>query len=901
MAASTADAFGSTQLKERLKENLLRLLGLVAVVTALALALALFGYDWRDPSLNQATAQPVRNPVGIAGAVAADLLYQLFGLAAWLLVVAGLSWGVRLVLGRRLGWPWLPVLSLPLALMSLAGFLATLPLPAVSSWPLRVGFGGAVGDLEWRWLEPMIGSTAFAWASLALALLCGATALGVRWAEGIWAASRVGAVSLWVGRRLGDAAGAATLRSGRLVREGWRGFDLGRLRRPTALRPAVDEIEDDASEPVSLRRRLRREPAMAGPVGRGLAGRPFGGDREAGPDEMANEAASSVPERRRPQVAPLGDGDEPLPTIRARRPRSSASEAEDEPTERPAAPRMEPVVERTRAATVEPSLQRAFGPAAEAKAGIARPAAPPPAPEHEGAHDFELPGLDLLASVANAAQPNHSPQALMETSRQLETVLDDFGVRGEIIDAKPGPVVTLFELEPAPGTRAARVISLADDIARSLCALSVRVAVVPGRNVIGIELPNDKRQTVYLRELLEAEAYRGSGARLPLALGKDIAGNPIVADLARMPHLLIAGTTGSGKSVAINAMILSLLYRLRPDELRLIMIDPKVIELSVYEDIPHLLAPVVTDPPKAVVALKWVVRQMDERYRLMSHLGVRDIFAFNKRILQAKARGEELKRRVRTGFEPGTGVPIFEEQPIEMKPLPLIVVIVDEVADLMLTAGKEIENAIQRLSQKARAAGVHLIVATQRPSVDVLTGVIKANLPSRISFRVSSKIDSRTILGEPGAEQLLGQGDMLYLMPGDRISRIHGALVTDAEVEQVVRHLKTQGEPDYHAEVTEDPESGGESAGGADGALFDGSSAGGDALYNQAVQIVARDGKASTSYLQRKLSIGYNSAAKLIERMENEGLISRADHVGRRQVLMGRGGVDGTEPTDDPF
>ena len=475
-------------------------------------------------------------------------------------------------------------------------------------------------------------------------------------------------------------------------------------------------------------------------------------------------------------------------------------------------------------------------------------------------------------------------------------MLDDFGVRGEIIDAKTGPVVTLYELEPAPGTRAARVISLADDIARSLCALSVRVAVVPGRNVIGIELPNERRATVYLRELLEADVYAASGARLPIALGKDISGQPIVADLARMPHLLIAGTTGSGKSVAINAMILSLLYRLTPEQLRVIMIDPKVIELSVYEDIPHLLAPVVTDPPKAVVALKWVVRQMDERYRLMSHLGVRDIFAFNKRLMQAKAKGEELSRRVRTGFEPGTGVPIFEEQPIDMTPMPLIVVIVDEVADLMLTAGKEIENAIQRLSQKARAAGIHLIVATQRPSVDVLTGVIKANLPSRISFRVSSKIDSRTILGEPGAEQLLGQGDMLYLMPGDRISRIHGALVTDGEVEQVVRHLKAQGEPDYHSEVTED----GEGEPQPDGPLFE-AAGGGDAVYGQAVQIVARDGKASTSYLQRKLAIGYNSAAKLIERMENDGLISRADHVGRRHVLMGRGGIDGTDPTDDPF
>ncbi|MDW8372014.1 MAG: DNA translocase FtsK, partial [Geminicoccaceae bacterium] len=506
--------------------------------------------------------------------------------------------------------------------------------------------------------------------------------------------------------------------------------------------------------------------------------------------------------------------------------------------------------------------------------------------------------LDLLAPPRHAGDPGTSRAALQETARQLEAVLDDFGVKGQIIDVKPGPVVTLFELEPAPGTRSQRVISLADDIARSLSALSVRVATVPGRNVIGIELPNERRQTVYLRELLESPTWRTSEARLPLALGKDIAGQPVIVDLARMPHLLIAGTTGSGKSVAINAMILSLLYRLAPSACRIIMIDPKVIELSVYEDIPHLLAPVVTEPHKAVVALKWVVRQMDERYRLMSHLGVRDLFAFNRRIQQARARGETLFRRVRTGFEPGTGLPITEDQPIDMTPMPLIVVIVDEVADLMLTAGKEIEHCIQRLSQKARAAGIHLIVATQRPSVDVLTGVIKANLPSRISFRVSSKIDSRTVLGDAGAEQLLGQGDMLYLMPGDRIVRVHGPLVTDGEVEAVVRHLKDQGPPDYREGITEESEEA-ESAPGPAGPLFGAAaeSAEQDRLYAQAVEIVARDGKASTSYLQRKLAIGYNSAAKLIERMEQEGLISAADHVGRRQVLMGRGGVDGTEPT----
>ncbi|MFO1048301.1 MAG: DNA translocase FtsK 4TM domain-containing protein [Geminicoccaceae bacterium] len=812
MAATTADAFAGMRLRARLRGSFLRLGGVLLIAAAVALAIALVGFDWRDPSLNQATAAVVHNPIGLPGAYAADLLYQLFGLAAWLLVAAVLSWGLRLALRRPLSWPWLPVFSLPLALLALAAFLAVLPPLPPARWPLQAGLGGAVGDLQWHWLEPVMGAQLYPAVSLVAALLLAITALGVRWGEGTWAAGRVATGSLWVGRRLGDAAGAATLGSGRLVRDGWRGMDLSFRRRPSEA-PAEPEPQAEVDPAV---RRARRKLVL---------------------------------ERR----------------------------AEEPPAPEPP--------------EIEPEPKRAPAPAA-----ARRPAPPPeplPAPLDGG---FELPGLDLLAQAKVVASPGQSPEALAETSRQLETVLDDFGVRGEIIDAKTGPVVTLYELEPAPGTRAARVISLADDIARSLCALSVRVAVVPGRNVIGIELPNERRATVYLRELLEADVYAASGARLPIALGKDISGQPIVADLARMPHLLIAGTTGSGKSVAINAMILSLLYRLTPEQLRLIMIDPKVIELSVYEDIPHLLAPVVTDPPKAVVALKWVVRQMDERYRLMSHLGVRDIFAFNKRLMKARADGEELKRRVRTGFEPGTGVPIFEEQPIDMTPLPLIVVIVDEVADLMLTAGKEIENAIQRLSQKARAAGIHLIVATQRPSVDVLTGVIKANLPSRISFRVSSKIDSRTILGEPGAEQLLGQGDMLYLMPGDRISRIHGALVTDGEVEHVVRHLKAQGEPDYHEDVTED----GEGEPQPDGPLFEAAD-GADGVYAQAVQIVARDGKASTSYLQRKLAIGYNSAAKLIERMENEGLISRADHVGRRHVLMGRGGVDGNEPTDDPF
>lgn len=514
---------------------------------------------------------------------------------------------------------------------------------------------------------------------------------------------------------------------------------------------------------------------------------------------------------------------------------------------------------------------------------------------------FELPPLKFLAQPRRRDRIKVDEVEAAETAKALEKVLDDFGVRGEIVAVKPGPVITLYELEPAPGTRAARVIALADDIARSLCAMSVRVAVVPGRNVIGIELPNDHRETVYLSELLSSEAYEKTKSGLGLALGKDIGGDPVVVDLAKMPHLLIAGTTGSGKSVSINAMILSLLYRMPPSACKVIMIDPKVIELSVYEGIPHLLAPVVTEPHKAVVALKWIVREMDDRYRLMSHLGVRDIFAYNRRISEAISRGEQLSRKVQTGFEPGTGVPIFEQQPIKMETLPLIVVIVDEVADLMLTAGKEIEGCIQRLSQKARAAGVHLIVATQRPSVDVLTGVIKANLPARISFRVSSKIDSRTILGEPGAEQLLGQGDMLQMMAGDRTTRIHGPLVTDEEVERVVTYLKSQGTPDYIDAITNeaplDNSAESEGAGGSNIEINNEE----DAQYAQALQIVAKEGRASTSFLQRKLRIGYNSAARLIERMEQEGHVSAPDHVGRRKVLMGGGDQDGPSGVDAPW
>jgi S-DNA-T family DNA segregation ATPase FtsK/SpoIIIE len=462
----------------------------------------------------------------------------------------------------------------------------------------------------------------------------------------------------------------------------------------------------------------------------------------------------------------------------------------------------------------------------------------------------------------------------------LSTVLEDFGVRGEIVKVRPGPVVTLYELEPAPGTKSSRVIGLADDIARSMSAVSVRVAVIPGRNVIGIELPNLRREAVCLKELLASQAFERYAGKLTLALGKDIGGTPVLADLARMPHLLIAGTTGSGKSVGINAMILSLLYQLSPETCKFILIDPKMLELSVYDGIPHLLSPVVTDPGKAVVALKWTVREMEERYRAMSQLGVRNIAGYNTRIAEAKRKEEALVRRVQTGFCED-GQPTFEEQPLNLEPLPLIVVVVDEMADLMLVAGKDIEAAVQRLAQMARAAGIHLIMATQRPSVDVITGTIKANFPTRMSFHVTSKIDSRTILGEQGAEQLLGQGDMLYMATGGRITRVHGPFVSDEEVEEVVRFLKAQGEPRYVPAVTEGDDDGLISAdfGGDDGP--------GDDLYDEAVSVVANEGKASTSYVQRRLQIGYNRAARIIERMEAEGLVSKPDRVGRREVLFG--------------
>lgn len=503
--------------------------------------------------------------------------------------------------------------------------------------------------------------------------------------------------------------------------------------------------------------------------------------------------------------------------------------------------------------------------------------------------EFALPSLNLLSAPKPLnAQEKLTHDALEQNARMLEAVLDDFGVKGEISKVRPGPVVTLYELEPAPGTKSSRVINLADDIARSMSATSARVAVVSGKNAIGIELPNSKREIVALREILSSNVYEDSKAKLPMALGKDIGGDPIVVDIASMPHLLVAGTTGSGKSVAINVMILSLLYKMTPAECRLIMVDPKMLELSVYDDIPHLLTPVVTDPKKAVVALKWAVREMEHRYQNMAKLQVRNISAYNKRLEVASQQGENIIRKVQTGFDPDSGKPIYEEENLDLTPLPMIVIIVDEMADLMLVAGKDIEALIQRLAQMARAAGIHLIMATQRPSVDVITGTIKANFPTRVAFQVTSKIDSRTILGEQGAEQLLGMGDMLHMAGGGRITRVHGPFVADQEVERVVEALKKQGKPDYLTNIVEEPDEGFDSNFLQNAQMTPNSGKpSGDDLYDRAVAIVARDQKASTSYIQRQLQIGYNRAANIIDKMEREGVVSSANHVGKREVLVG--------------
>ncbi|MGO4723872.1 MULTISPECIES: DNA translocase FtsK [unclassified Inquilinus] len=843
--------------RDFLRNRVRELSGLGIATLGCGVLVALVSYDHADPSWNTAKAGMANNLLGRPGAHLADLLIQTLGIGAFLLAVLPLFWAWRLMRHQPLDRLWWRVTSMLFGVLLLAAGLS--PLPAIEGWAARGSLGGVVGSMLLHRISDTIilsaGPVATFWLALAvgaLGLLLVLIALGLSPTE--W--QSVGAVIRAV-TRAGWAVSASMTRT------------LGRVLRWLGLRT----LEGAGTVAGSM---MRREPAPAtapafampeaGPAARPRFAR-------ANPPAPRNLEPGDEPAPSRPPII-IGGGDRPA-IDDDYGPEEDDDDLIDLPSARPVVepPRRPVPPQRVAPAAIEPPARR-----------------PTPQPPRQTSFElapsdtYELPPLDLLTLPDPTKRPAvMDPRVLEQNAAALEQVLSDFGVRGSIVKVNPGPVVTLYELEPAPGTKSSRVIGLADDIARSMSAVSVRVAVVPGRNVIGIELPNPKREMVLLRELLDSDQMEKAGSKLGLVLGKDIGGGPIIADLARMPHLLVAGTTGSGKSVAINTMILSLLFRLPPDKVRFIMVDPKMLELSIYEGIPHLLAPVVTDPKKSVVALKWAVREMEDRYRAMSKVGVRNIEGYNQRLREAKAKGEVLTRRVQTGFDPDTGKPLFEDQPIDLTELPYIVIIVDEMADLMLVAGKDIEALIQRLAQMARAAGLHLIMATQRPSVDVITGTIKANFPTRISFQVTSKIDSRTILGEGGAEQLLGQGDMLYMAGGGRITRVHGPFVSDGEVEEVVRHLKAQGEPAYNDAVLEDQDDGG----AFDSLGLDGEGGSGDDLYDQAVALVARERKASTSFIQRHLQIGYNRAARLIERMEQEGVVSPANHVGKREVLAG--------------
>ncbi|WP_018388151.1 DNA translocase FtsK [Ancylobacter sp. FA202] len=815
-------------------------LALLGLCVLMLLALATWSAD--DPSFSRSSAAPPSNLLSVPGAVFADVMMQLFGVAALAVVLPVGIWGWLVLTHRHPGRLRARLIALVVGIVFAAGFAACLP--RFGGWPLPSGLGGVLGEfvlavpgaLRSSWLTSadyaVVGIVCLIGAALTLPLAVG---FGLRAdpEEDPDEARRAPAgfeddEPGWLAFLLGMMTHAALSLKARLAPGGGR-----RARPPRPARALSERLRESVGfggaeeDDLAALRSGRHEPSF--------------GRREAFDDEE--------------DVAGFESADDDLP------------DALDEDFAPP------PPAPAPRAAKRPPPLRSIRG----GRAAL-----------EEQRRRYALPGLDLLAPPPPRSGPALSREALEQNARDLEGVLDDFGVRGAIVNSRPGPVVTLYELEPAPGIKSSRVIGLADDIARSMSAISARVAVIPGKNAIGIELPNPKRDKVLLREILAARDFGEAAHKLAIALGKTIGGEPVIVDLARMPHLLVAGTTGSGKSVAINTMILSLLYRLRPEQCRLIMIDPKMLELSTYDGIPHLLTPVVTDPKKAVVALKWAVREMEERYRKMSKVGVRSIDGFNARIAEAQVKGEQIVRTVQTGFDKETGEAIYEREEMDLSPIPYIVVVVDEMADLMMVAGKDIEGAIQRLAQMARAAGIHLIMATQRPSVDVITGTIKANFPTRISFQVTSKIDSRTILGEMGAEQLLGQGDMLYMAGGGRISRVHGPFVSDQEVERVVEHLKAQGAPDYLDAVTVDLDSEGE-----DGAVFDKSGMGGEEggdLYSQAVAVVLRDKKCSTSYIQRRLQIGYNRAASLVERMEREGLVGPANHAGKREILVEGGG-----------
>lgn len=811
-------------LESSLKHGALRTLGALLLLTALLSWASLMSWSVDDPSLNHATNGSTTNLLGPGGAIFSDILIQGFGLAAMFLILPLAIEGLRLLLSKPVNRIRLRALSAPFSTALLATSLSILP--KLSSWPLSQGYGGIIGDT-------ISGSTAIQTLAMSsnlsffvvfslliiLSLLAFSFTTGLNYKD----------VSVLFHIEDKESFKAALKAPFNRIAYWFRFRQASRVEPSYNQRQWWRNANLDEHVEGSNYQPLNNRAANQGP--------------NIYAQNQPLTEAGAAPHSMRPHTPNdfINDGPYAGEKIPADLPPMSAK----------AEPYRKEHIKREKQ-TVKPTKH---------------------------SDEFALPPVGLLNEPVDQQASHLSHDELRDMATTLESVLLDFGIKGSILNVRPGPVVTLFEFEPARGIKTSRVVSLADDIARSMSALSARIAVIPGRSALGIELPNQKSETVYLRELVEQPEFYHSEHPLPLILGKSIGGEPIVTDLSTMPHLLIAGTTGSGKSVGINTMLLSLLYRLTPEECRMIMIDPKMLELSIYDGIPHLLTPVVTDPTKAVSALKWAVREMEDRYRQMSKLGVRNIEGFNERVKEAAAKGEPIIRKVQTGFDQATGRAIFEEEQLDFKPIPMIVVVIDEMADLMMVAGKEIEATVQRLAQMARAAGIHVIMATQRPSVDVITGTIKANFPSRISFQVTSKIDSRTILGKEGAEQLLGRGDMLYMPNGSRMVRVHGAFVNDDEVEQVVNHLRAQGTPEYLDNITIDEDqlelNGSKSSEGKKNDIFD-----------DAVEIVLRDQKASISYLQRRLSIGYNRAATLIERMEEEGIISASGAGGKREILI---------------
>ncbi len=909
-----------------LERRLTELLGIVMIGCAALFSLIIFTYSATDPGPLSASDLPVQNLLGNTGAAIASPLILVIGWGSWSLAPILLIWGFRFLLHIGSERAFGRLIFMPIAI-ALSSVYAASIVP-IKAWAHSFGMGGLFGDtivgslLSFIPLSSPDGILAITVTSLFLTIILNIFCSGFigseikKIVEFLFSSSKItfSLLSIIFAKIVSYVIQKTHSKTGQIglggnVADPYEGSFVPRA--PGFNQVNSPNLYNDGSNPNAspvAPRIFKQEgnyheeggsgdifsnPRLSSKISAAISSR-FQLDQEdlsqeTETDDIFTSSNTFIEEKNASDFVEPGSRIEPpITTFNSENlydddydQASFAEIAEDEFSNdfyENDPKQLIPSVNHKK--VVQPHLRKIFAKSARAK-NEAQPGL-----DFDGvSQEFELPPLSLLTNPTNIQRHTLSDEALEENARLLESVLDDYGVKGEIVSVRPGPVVTMYELEPAPGLKASRVIGLADDIARSMSALSTRVSTVPGRSVIGIELPNENREKVVLREILSSRYFGDGKQQLPLALGKDIGGEPIVANLAKMPHLLIAGTTGSGKSVAINTMILSLLYKLTPEECRLIMIDPKMLELSVYDGIPHLLSPVVTDPKKAVVALKWVVGEMEERYRKMSKMGVRNIDGFNSRVVEAKKKDEMFSRTIQTGFDDQTGDPVFETEEFKPEKMPYIVVIVDEMADLMMVAGKEIEACIQRLAQMARASGIHLIMATQRPSVDVITGTIKANFPTRISFQVTSKIDSRTILGEMGAEQLLGMGDMLYMAGGSKITRCHGPFVSDEEVEEIVNHLKAFGPPEYKSGVVDGPTD--DKVDGIDQVLgLGGNTDGEDAIYDQAVAIVVNDRKCSTSYIQRKLAIGYNKAARIVEQMEDQGLVSPANHVGKREILI---------------